>query len=92
MYALSDNGNVALLQGVWPESKSFRDEGMGPVPARWRGTCQDETENPVTCNRCAFVYSLFVDLPFFLTQVKKKRKDGLPLGIIDGHALILIRF
>ncbi|EEF40155.1 Xylem serine proteinase 1 precursor, putative [Ricinus communis] len=26
--------------GVWPESKSFSDEGMGPIPKSWKGICQ----------------------------------------------------
>uniref|UniRef100_A0A2C9VZK0 Subtilisin-like protease n=1 Tax=Manihot esculenta TaxID=3983 RepID=A0A2C9VZK0_MANES len=38
-----------MSQGVWPESKSFNDEGMGPVPSRWKGFCQ--TEGGVRCNR-----------------------------------------
>ncbi|XP_038678469.1 subtilisin-like protease SBT5.3 [Tripterygium wilfordii] len=43
-------GNIDT--GVWPESKSFSDEGYGPVPSRWKGQCQeDKTENPVRCNR-----------------------------------------
>ncbi|MED6133539.1 hypothetical protein PIB30_029233 [Stylosanthes scabra] len=38
--------------GVWPESKSFSDEGMGPVPQKWKGICQNGTAfNSSHCNR-----------------------------------------
>lgn len=41
-----------LDTGVWPESKSFNDEGMGPIPSKWRGICQDDTKvGAVHCNR-----------------------------------------
>ncbi|KAF8766079.1 hypothetical protein HU200_007570 [Digitaria exilis] len=32
--------NSRLSRGIWPESRSFNDEGYGPVPARWKGVCQ----------------------------------------------------
>ncbi|WCJ32551.1 Subtilase family protein [Euphorbia peplus] len=41
-----------LDTGVWPEAKSFSDEGMGEVPSNWRGICQnDSSPFPVRCNR-----------------------------------------
>ncbi|KAH9652512.1 subtilisin-like protease SBT5.3 [Citrus sinensis] len=40
-----------LDSGVWPESQSFTDEGMGPIPDRWQGTCQNDTNKAITCNR-----------------------------------------
>ncbi|KAK3200170.1 hypothetical protein Dsin_023585 [Dipteronia sinensis] len=40
-----------LDTGVWPESESFSDEGLGPVPSRWQGVCQSDVKDNVTCNR-----------------------------------------
>ncbi|GMN43427.1 hypothetical protein TIFTF001_012635 [Ficus carica] len=44
---------VGLLDsGVWPESQSFSDEGMGPVPKSWKGICQTGPGfNSSHCNR-----------------------------------------
>ncbi|KAL3645044.1 hypothetical protein CASFOL_010224 [Castilleja foliolosa] len=44
---------IGLLDtGVWPESPSFDDQGMPPVPAKWKGICQEEKGfNASSCNR-----------------------------------------
>ncbi|KAI5406633.1 subtilisin-like protease SBT5.3 isoform X2 [Lathyrus oleraceus] len=40
-----------LDTGVWPESKSFNDEGFGPIPSKWRGICEKGSDLAFHCNR-----------------------------------------
>ncbi|KAK9696889.1 hypothetical protein RND81_08G003600 [Saponaria officinalis] len=41
-----------LDSGFWPESKSFSDEEMGPIPKSWKGICQiGDAFNSSHCNR-----------------------------------------
>ncbi|KAL2610340.1 hypothetical protein R1flu_028913 [Riccia fluitans] len=44
---------IGLLDsGVWPESKSFSDTGLGPIPASWKGKCETGDQfGPEYCNK-----------------------------------------
>jgi subtilisin family serine protease len=38
--------------GIWPESESFKDDGMTQIPARWKGKCVPGTQfNASLCNK-----------------------------------------
>ncbi|TKY68426.1 CO(2)-response secreted protease [Spatholobus suberectus] len=38
--------------GIWPESPSFRDEGIGGIPSRWKGVCMEGHDfKKSNCNR-----------------------------------------
>ncbi|GLJ34939.1 hypothetical protein SUGI_0703100 [Cryptomeria japonica] len=41
-----------LDTGVWPESESFKDHGMPPIPSSWKDICQEgEAFNASHCNK-----------------------------------------
>uniref|UniRef100_A0A803N783 Uncharacterized protein n=1 Tax=Chenopodium quinoa TaxID=63459 RepID=A0A803N783_CHEQI len=38
--------------GIWPESPSFTDEGLGEIPPRWKGVCMEGSDfKKSDCNR-----------------------------------------
>ncbi|OAP17247.1 hypothetical protein AXX17_AT1G33690 [Arabidopsis thaliana] len=39
--------------GIWPESESFNDNGLGPIPKRWKGSCvsKQSFNGSTVCNR-----------------------------------------
>ncbi|XP_023756878.1 CO(2)-response secreted protease [Lactuca sativa] len=41
-----------LDTGIWPEVESFNDEGFGPIPSKWKGTCMNGRDfTSSNCNR-----------------------------------------
>ena len=43
---------TVLHLGIWPESPSFRDEGIGEIPSKWKGVCMEGRDfKKSNCNR-----------------------------------------
>ncbi|XP_078154562.1 subtilisin-like protease SBT5.4 isoform X2 [Carex rostrata] len=49
--ATIDEETANKISSVWPESKSFADDGMADVPSQWKGICQNEFDASFTCNK-----------------------------------------
>ncbi|GFP80303.1 subtilisin-like protease sbt3.3 [Phtheirospermum japonicum] len=52
-----------LDTGIWPESKSFNDDGLSGIPPAWRGTCKSGDQFNATkhCNKKLIGARWFVD-------------------------------
>ncbi|KAK1378305.1 hypothetical protein POM88_025049 [Heracleum sosnowskyi] len=52
LHSSTANGADTITGLIDSESKSFNDQGMGPIPKRWKGTCQEIEDFPASnCNR-----------------------------------------
>ncbi|XP_057981336.1 subtilisin-like protease SBT1.8 [Malania oleifera] len=80
----SQNVIIGVLDtGVWPESKSFDDSGMSPIPNTWGGKCETGSDfNSSCCNR-----KLIGARAFFKSYVEATGQTNISLTPRDqdGH-------
>ncbi|KAI6681010.1 hypothetical protein NL676_034891 [Syzygium grande] len=66
-----------LDTGIWPESESFSDRGLGPPPRKWTGICQSSSN--FTCNNKVIGAKYYrVDGKFGPSDLRSPRDS-------DGH-------
>ncbi|ESQ28652.1 hypothetical protein EUTSA_v10018188mg [Eutrema salsugineum] len=60
-------GSEAIIgvidSGIWPESGSFNDTGLGPIPKRWKGKCEsgDGFDPKKHCNKKVIGAKFFIE-------------------------------
>ena len=100
-------GSEAIIgvidSGIWPESKVFNDQGLGPIPKRWRGKCEpgEKFNATIHCNKKLigakyYVNGLLAEMgeTFKTTTVRefKSNRDALGHGThtatIAGGSLV----
>ncbi|KAI3865900.1 hypothetical protein MKX03_024050 [Papaver bracteatum] len=61
--------------GIWPESPSFSDGNMPPVPSTWKGECQAGEEfNSSSCNRKV------VGARYYVSGYEAEEEDSIRMG------------
>ncbi|KAL5101956.1 hypothetical protein RYX36_006283 [Vicia faba] len=60
--------------GIWPDSKSFSDEGFGPPPKKWKGSCHN-----FTCN------NKIIGAQYFNIEGSYNKKDIKGPTDVNGH-------
>ncbi|KAI4313545.1 hypothetical protein L6164_026517 [Bauhinia variegata] len=63
--------------GIWPESHSFNDKGLGPPSSKWKGSCQTSTN--FTCNNKIVGAKYYKTNGTFSPEDLKSPRDS------DGH-------
>ncbi|KAJ0989727.1 hypothetical protein J5N97_008083 [Dioscorea zingiberensis] len=74
----------SLDTGVWPESQSFSDGGIGPVPSRWKGSCQNNTKEGVLCNR-KLIGAKYFNKGLEAEMGSSAVRDAVSARDADGH-------
>ncbi|KAG6545046.1 hypothetical protein Mapa_013740 [Marchantia paleacea] len=73
--------------GIWPESESFHDRGLGPIPARWKGECVEGQEwTTENCNRKLIgAKYFFAGNPFVTNSSFEQGDEFRSARDMEGH-------
>ncbi|KAM6549674.1 hypothetical protein CsatB_021350 [Cannabis sativa] len=78
---LTNNTIIGVIDSGISEAKSFNDKGIGPIPSKWKGTCESASDfNPSSnCNR------KLIGARFYLPLPKNARNEEMSPRDSTGH-------